>query len=96
VAALIRLAARRAGTDVEELVSAGYIRTTACRVIAAMTYTVVAAVQLAGAGSLTAEALVVFAAIQALWVSNSLLDIRIRRRLHGSGGSSTGRHQRAG
>jgi hypothetical protein len=95
-AALIRIATRHPGTDAEGLVSRGYVRTIACRVAAAVTYTAAAAVQVAGSGSLSAEALIVFACVQGLWVSNSLLDIRMRRRLAGSGGEGTGRHARAG
>lgn len=81
VLAFARLAARRHGTPAEELVGGGYLRTVACRVLAALTYVAVAAVQLAGDGTLSAEALVVFASVQALWIGNSLADIRIRRAL---------------
>ena len=81
VLAFARLAIRQARTATEELVGGGYLRTVACRVLAAVVYVVVAAVQLAGSGTLTAEALIVFTSVQAIWVSNSLLDIRIRRRL---------------
>lgn len=88
VAALARLASRRAGTPAEVLVSGGYLRTVACRVLAAMAYVVVAAVQLAGDGSLSAEALTVFTAVQILWWLNSLADIRIRRHLGGVSGGS--------
>ena len=81
VLSFARLAVQRAGSDVERLVGDGYLRTVGCRVLAAVVYVVVAAVQLAGDGTLTAEALVVFTAVQALWISNSLADVRIRRRL---------------
>lgn len=81
VLAFIRLAARRAATPVEELVGGGYLRTVACRVLAATIYVVVAAIQAAGAGSLSAEALIVFTSVQLIWQLNSVLDIRIRRRL---------------
>lgn len=81
VLAFIRLAVRRARTATEELVGGGYIRTVGCRVLAATIYTTVAGVQLAGSGTLSAEALIVFVSVQFLWVSNSLMDIRIRRRL---------------
>ena len=84
--AFIRLAMRRARTPVEELVGGGYIRTVACRVLAATIYTVVAGIQLAGSGTLSAEALIVFTSVQAIWISNSLLDIRIRRSLSAPGG----------
>jgi cobalamin biosynthesis protein CobD/CbiB len=79
--AFIRLAARRARTPTEELVSGGYLRTVACRVLAATVYVVVAATQLAGSGTLSAEALVVFTSIQLLWQLNSVMDVRIRRSL---------------
>jgi hypothetical protein len=76
-----RLAVLRARSRTEEMVSGGYARTVACRVLAATIYVVVAAVQLAGDGSLSAEALIVFSCVQVIWIANSLLDIRIRRHL---------------
>jgi len=79
--AFIRLAARRARTPAEELVGGGYLRTVACRVLAATIYVVVAAIQFAGAGTLSAEALIVFTSVQVIWQVNSVLDIRIRRSL---------------
>jgi hypothetical protein len=81
VLAFVRLALRRARTATEELVSGGYLRTVLCRVVAATIYVVVGAVQLAGDGTLTAEALVVFTSVSILWQINSLLDLRIRRAL---------------
>ena len=87
--AFIRLAARHARTPTEELVGGGYLRTVGCRVLAATVYVVVAAVQLAGEGTLSAEALIVFASIQGLWLLNSLSDVRIRRTL-ARGGSDAG------
>lgn len=89
--AFVRLALRRAHTPAEELVSSGYLRTVACRVLAAVIYVVVAAVQLAGDGTLSAEALVVFASVQILWWLNSLADIRIRRQLGQQGRPPDGR-----
>jgi hypothetical protein len=81
VVSFARLAVQRAASPTEKLVGDGYLRTVACRVLAATVYVVVGAVQLAGAGTLTGEALIVFSAIQGLWQLNSLADIRIRRRL---------------
>lgn len=81
VLAFTRLAAQRAATPVEELVGAGYLRTVACRVLAAVIYVAVAVAQLSGDGSLSAEALVVFTSVQAIWQANSLMDIRARRAL---------------
>ena len=80
-AAFVRLAGRRARTPVEQLVSTGYLRTVACRVLAAAIYVAVATVQFAGAGTLSAEALIVFTLVQIIWQVNSLLDIGIRRKL---------------
>jgi hypothetical protein len=90
-AALARLAAARPRYAAERLAGRGYARTAACRVIAAAVYVTVAAVQLAGPGTLSAEALAVFTAIQGLWVGNTLLDIRIRRALARAGGAMPGR-----
>lgn len=84
--AFARLIARRASTPVEELVGGGYIRAIGCRILAATTYVVVAAIQFAGSGTLTAEALIVFCGVQFLWGCNSLLDVRIRRSLSRAGG----------
>ena len=81
VLSFIRLAVQRASTPTVRMVGDGYLRTVGCRVLAATVYVVVASVQLAGDGTLTAEALVVFASVQILWQLNSLADIRIRRRL---------------
>lgn len=79
--AFVRLATRRARTPTEELVGSGYLRTVGCRVLAATVYVAVAGIQLAGAGTLSFEALVVFTGVQLLWIGNSLMDIRIRRTL---------------
>jgi len=81
VLAFVRLAVQQAGTPMVELVAAGYLRTVGCRVLAATIYVVVAAVQLAGEGSLTPEALIVFTAVQIIWQLNSLADITVRRKL---------------
>jgi len=86
VLAFIRLAMRRARTPTEELVGGGYLRTVACRVLAATIYVVVAGSQLAGSGTLSAEALVVFGSVQTIWLVNSVMDIRIRRILSAPGG----------
>jgi hypothetical protein len=79
--AFIRLSARRGRETDMRKVSAGYRRTAACRVLAATVYVVVAAVQVAGDGTLSFESLVVWIAVQILWWLNSLADIRIRRSL---------------
>jgi hypothetical protein len=79
--AFVRLAVQQAHTPAVGIIEIGHLRTIACRVLAATLYVVVAAVQLAGDGTLSFEALVVFSAVQGLWISNTLLDIRLRRRL---------------
>jgi hypothetical protein len=81
VLSYVRLVAQRARNDAEEIAGGGYTRTVLCRVLAATVYVVVAAVQLAGDGSLTPEALIVFSSIQVLWQLNSLQDIRVKRQL---------------
>jgi hypothetical protein len=83
--AFARVALRSRGR--RDMVSAGYLRTIGCRVAAAAAYSALAAVQLAGAGTLSTEALAVFTGVQALWVTNSLLDIRIRHRLQATRGA---------
>jgi hypothetical protein len=81
IAALTRLVISHAQSPAEKRISAGYLRTVACRVLAATIYVIVAGIQLAGDGTLSAEALIVFTSVQAIWVSNSVLDIRISRTL---------------
>lgn len=68
------------------LAGRGYTRTAACRVLAAVIYVTVAllqvlGVQVPGAGGLSPEALVVFTAVQGIWLTNSAMDIRVRRQL---------------
>ena len=87
---LVRLARQRVSGAGENLVSRGYARTVTCRVLAAIAYVAVAAVQAAGDGTLSAEALLVFGSVQALWIINSAMDIRIKRTLSRSG--PRGRH----
>jgi hypothetical protein len=80
-AAFVRLSARRGRTAEMRKVSNGYRRTAGCRVMAATAYVVVAAVQVAGDGTLTFESLTVWIGVQILWWLNALADIRIRRSL---------------
>lgn len=90
VLAFARLIAVRAATPAEELVGGGYVRTVACRVLAATVYVAVAAVQLTGDGTLSFEALIVFTSVQLIWQVNSVLDIRIRRTLAAAGRKDAG------
>lgn len=78
--AVIRLARQPAASAAEALVSSGYVRTVSCRVLAATTYIVVAALQLAGIANLT-ETTIVFTCVQVLWMLNSRGDVRTRARI---------------
>jgi hypothetical protein len=85
-AAMIHLRRQRAACAAERLAGHGYVRTAACRVLAAAAYSAVAllavlGVRIPGAGTLGPEALVVFTAVQGIWLANSALDIRVRRGL---------------
>jgi hypothetical protein len=81
VLAFGRLASRDAVTPAEAIAAGGYRRTVACRILAATIYVVVASVQLAGDGTLSGEALIVFTCVQFIWVTNSLMDVATSRRL---------------
>lgn len=85
-AALVHLWRQRASYDAERLAGHGYVRTAACRVLAACVYLAVAllaatGVRVPGSGGVTPEALVVLTGVQMLWLVNSALDIRLRRHL---------------
>lgn len=58
----------------------GLIRTSACRVLAAAIYVVLAAITI-GTGSLPSLTLLVFSVVQVIWMTNAALDIRLRKRL---------------
>lgn len=85
-AALAHLMRQRAACRAERLAGGGYVRTAASRVAAACVYVAVAVLQatgthIPGSGGVTPEALVVLSAVQLLWIVNSALDVRVRRRL---------------
>jgi hypothetical protein len=89
-AALAHLWRQHASYDAERRAGHGYVRTAACRVLAACIYTTAAAVAVAGvripgAGTLGPEALVVFTVVQGIWLINSGMDIQVRRQLHKRG-----------
>ena len=89
-AALVHLLRQRATYSAERLAGGGYVRTAACRVGAATIYVAVAVldaagVQVPGGGGVSAEFLVVLTAVQLLWLCNSGLDIRLRRKLRREG-----------
>jgi hypothetical protein len=84
--ALVHLRRQQATYAAEGLAGRGYVRTAACRVLAAAVYSAIAlldiiGVRIPGAGTLSPEALLVFSGVQAIWLVNSALDIRVRRRL---------------
>jgi hypothetical protein len=86
LAAMIHLRRQRSSYPAEELAGRGYVRTAACRVLAAAVYSAVAlldilGLRIPGAGTLSPEALLVFSGVQAIWLVNSALDIRVRKRL---------------
>ena len=73
----------------EKLAGHGYVRTAACRVLAASIYSAVALlavlnVHIPGAGALSPEAVFVFTGVQIIWLTNSLLDIKVRSKLRDS------------
>lgn len=85
-AAMVHLWWQRATYAAERLAGRGYVRTAACRVLAACIYSAVAllavlGVRIPGGGTLGPESLVVLTVVQAIWLSNTLLDIRLRRKL---------------
>lgn len=85
-AALLHLRRQRSTYTAEGLAGHGYVRTAACRVLAAAIYSGVAllavlGVRIPGAGTLGPEALLVFSGAQMIWLVNSVLDIRVRRQL---------------
>jgi hypothetical protein len=82
----LHLQQRRPTYAAECLVGRGYVRTAACRVLAAAVYSSVALlavlrVRIPGAGTLGPEALLVFSGVQGIWLVNSALDIQVRRQL---------------
>jgi hypothetical protein len=96
-AALVHLWRQRATYQAEQVAGHGYVRTAACRVLAAAIYSAIALLQVLGirvpgAGTLGPEALVVLVAVQTIWLSNTALDIRVRRKLrnHAGEGESDG------
>jgi hypothetical protein len=85
-AALIHLWRQHATGHVERLAGRGYTRTASCRVLAASVYCTVAllavlGVHIPGAGTLSPEALCVFTGVQAIWLTNAALDVRLRKQL---------------
>jgi hypothetical protein len=85
-AAFAHLRRQRSTYAAEKMAGRGYVRTAACRVAAAAVYSAVAlsaiiGVRIPGAGILSPEALIVFVAVQTIWLCNTAMDIRVRRKL---------------
>ena len=85
-AALAHLWRQRASYAAERIAGHGYVRTAACRVLAACIYVTVAlldacGVRVPGAGTLGPESLLVLTVVQAIWLCNTAMDIRARRQL---------------
>lgn len=90
-AVMIHLWRQRSSYAAERLAGRGYVRTAACRVLAACIYVAVALLQatgthIPGSGGVTPEALVVLSAVQLIWIVNSALDVHLRRRLRSKPG----------
>ena len=75
---LVRLLRRGA---VAGLAYRGLLRTSGCRAAAAASYVAFGVVALAVPALAASLALVIFTAVQVLWMSNSVLDVRLRGRL---------------
>lgn len=67
-------------------VARGLRRTSACRVVAAFAYVALAAVSLSEPRGAGGVAVATFTAIQLMWITNGVLDVRLRRRLPPTGG----------
>lgn len=85
-AAMAHLWWQRAAYAAERLAGHGYVRAAACRVTAAAIYSAIAlldvlGIRVPGAGTLSPEALIVFTAVQMLWLFNTAMDVRVRRKL---------------
>jgi hypothetical protein len=94
-AAMIHLRRQRSSYAAEQIAGHGYVRTAACRVVAASIYVAVAfldlvGVRVPGSGGLSPESLVVLTVIQSLWLFNTAMDIRVRQRLARRKGPSDG------
>jgi len=63
------------------LVYRGMLRTSLCRVLAALTYVVIGTVILINQAALPILSLTVFSSVQILWMANAVADVQLRRRL---------------
>lgn len=65
----------------DDHVTGALLRTSACRVVAALAYVVLATVTLADPQTGAVPAVATFTAVQLMWITNGVLDVRLRRRL---------------
>jgi hypothetical protein len=91
VSLLIQVAALRRlyrwpeiGGHTQNVVYRGLLRTSACRVLAAMLYVAMGIATLLARSTLPVVALSVFTAVQILWQANAFADVRLRRDLAAS------------
>ncbi len=69
--------------ETSPLVRRGMRRTATSRVVASATYVALAGAGLAAQNSFPGASLVVFTAVQLMWIVNARLDVQLRRRLDG-------------
>ncbi len=84
--AMISQMLKHSSSEAERIVERGYVRTAACRVVAATVYATASLLQTLGvpipyAGVLTPEALIIFTAVQLLWWYNAGMDVLVRHKL---------------
>lgn len=69
-------------TGSQRRVHTGMLRTSICRVVAAVSYVVIGVATLLTSQSLPVLALVVFCGVQVMWQVNAYADLRLRRSLN--------------
>lgn len=69
------------GGHTQNLVYRGLLRTSACRVLAALLYVGMGIATLLARSTLPVMALSVFTAVQMLWQANAVADVRLRHKL---------------
>lgn len=70
-----------AGTGTDSMVHRGLLRTSICRVVAAVGYVITGSVILISRDALPVLSLSTFTGVQLLWILNAFADVRLRRRL---------------
>jgi len=68
-------------TDADNMAYRGLLRTSMCRVLAALTYVTLGAAIWIRRDPLPLPSLAVFTAVQLLWQANAVADVRLRHRL---------------